>query len=169
MPQHLAIFLRRRSPNIRLEDVVEGVADPVVKSRLQSMIAADGARSLRRQINGLKISAMLRDHVVALLDRNKLDGLFYPTMVTPAARRDNRETIRIAGREYRVGPALLRNTLLASLAGLPSVSLPIGVSKSGVPVGALLEGRPGQDFSMLQVAAELQSMLRCGYGEKRHG
>jgi len=39
-----------------------------------------------------------------------------------------------------------------NLAGLPAVTLPCGLSSTGLPIGIMLMGRPGQDERLLQIA-----------------
>lgn len=47
-------------------------------------------------------------------------------------------------------------TPLANVAGAPAVSLPLGMSDSGVPIGVHLAARVGQERRLLEVALELE-------------
>jgi len=89
----------------------------------------------------------------------RLTALFYPTLMTTAPRVTDAETVEIDGEARPTGPTLLRNTLLASLIGTPSLSLPIGRAPNGLPVGALLEGLPGFDADLLALGTILESIL----------
>ena len=46
-------------------------------------------------------------------------------------------------------------TVPASVAGLPAISVPAGRSPEGLPLGAQLLGRPGEDARLLSLASEL--------------
>jgi indoleacetamide hydrolase len=157
MPQHLSTYLLRSGADANLETLIAEVGDPAVKRRLQQMVAADGARE-----HGAALTAMrrLRRDVAAMMRTHQLDALFYPTVVTAAPRTTEAETIWIDGREQATGPTLLRNTLLASLTGSPSLSLPIGFTEEGLPVGALLETGPGRDSWLLELGRTVQAILR---------
>ncbi|MBL8237885.1 MAG: amidase [Bryobacterales bacterium] len=50
----------------------------------------------------------------------------------------------------------LRNTALWNLFGLPTISVPCGFTKSGLPVGLQITGRAGADALVLAAAAEFQ-------------
>jgi amidase len=53
---------------------------------------------------------------------------------------------------------------LAPLLGLPSIVLPCGFTKDGMPHGVMITGRRGEDLLVLQVAAAFE--LATGYGKQ---
>jgi len=52
----------------------------------------------------------------------------------------------------------LRNTALWNLFGLPSISVPCGRTKAGLPVGLQITGRPGADAAVLAAATRFQRL-----------
>jgi len=50
----------------------------------------------------------------------------------------------------------LRNTALWNLFGLPTITVPCGLSLSGLPLGIQITGRPGDDSLVLSAAAAFQ-------------
>jgi aspartyl-tRNA(Asn)/glutamyl-tRNA(Gln) amidotransferase subunit A len=50
-------------------------------------------------------------------------------------------------------------TVTANLAGLPALSLPVGLSEAGLPLGVQLWGRPHSDAALLACAARLEADL----------
>jgi Asp-tRNA(Asn)/Glu-tRNA(Gln) amidotransferase A subunit family amidase len=156
MPRHLATYLLRSGSELCVATLAERIGDPIVKRRVESMLA-DGSTEVHGQALGTM--RRLRRDVAMVMQSKGLDALFYPTMVTTAPRLDEQSDIRVDGVLHQTGPTLLRNTLLATLAGLPSISLPIGRAGDGIPVGALLEGRPSADSDLLVLAAALEFSL----------
>jgi Asp-tRNA(Asn)/Glu-tRNA(Gln) amidotransferase A subunit family amidase len=55
------------------------------------------------------------------------------------------------------------------LTGLPSLSLPLLVGESGLPLGAQLVGPRGRDARLLRTATALIQMLRDTNKGKRRG
>jgi amidase len=47
-------------------------------------------------------------------------------------------------------------TPLHNLVGTPSVSLPLGMTAEGVPIGSLFSGAQGSDEMLLALAAEIE-------------
>jgi aspartyl-tRNA(Asn)/glutamyl-tRNA(Gln) amidotransferase subunit A len=56
-------------------------------------------------------------------------------------------------------------TVTANLAGLPTLSLPCGLTGSGLPIGLQIIGRPFEEQKILQAANALEAELR--FGENR--
>ncbi|WP_129646612.1 amidase [Peristeroidobacter agariperforans] len=52
-------------------------------------------------------------------------------------------------------------TALASIAGLPAISIPAGVNEHGLPVAVQLVGAPGNEAGLIAVARELDAGLRA--------
>ena len=60
----------------------------------------------------------------------------------------------IDGHEIGLFQALMP-AVLANLLGLPSISIPMAVSRQGLPIGVQLLGRPYEDELLLDIAARL--------------
>jgi amidase len=65
----------------------------------------------------------------------------------------------VAGRPMRDYVDWLQFAFLATVAGLPALSLPVGFTPSGMPVGLQLIGRPRGEARLLQVAHTLEQAL----------
>lgn len=60
----------------------------------------------------------------------------------------------------RTNLKVLRNTMLGNFLGMPGVSLPIGVDTNGLPIGALISARSGQDDRLLAVAKAIEPIMQ---------
>lgn len=58
----------------------------------------------------------------------------------------------IAGREMDTYHRWMEVVIYATFAGLPCISVPVGFSQSGLPMGMQLIGRPRDDLAVLQLA-----------------
>lgn len=86
------------------------------------------------------------------------EGLIFPTTLCTAPLIDHQEQFFISGQEvsYLV---LANHTIPASAAGIPGISLPIGVSKDGLPIGLEIDGPYGRDRSLLHVARRVEAVV----------
>jgi aspartyl-tRNA(Asn)/glutamyl-tRNA(Gln) amidotransferase subunit A len=60
--------------------------------------------------------------------------------------------VPLDGKDVLVGIALTRCTRIHNLTGLPSVSVPVGFSQEGLPIGMQIAGRPFDEETVLRVA-----------------
>jgi Asp-tRNA(Asn)/Glu-tRNA(Gln) amidotransferase A subunit family amidase len=89
---------------------------------------------------------------------NGVDALLCPTTPLTAPPIGTGAEITIGG---RVVPSLniARNAFPSSCAGLPGVSLPMGLSPEGLPIGLELDGEPGEDGKLLNLARHVQAII----------
>ena len=83
--------------------------------------------------------------------------LLSPTLAQPplpvGAIRDDADPARDFEDNKRFTPF----TALFNLTGQPAVSLPLGWTADGLPVGVMLAGRPAGDAALLAVAAQVEA------------
>ncbi|MFC3132302.1 amidase family protein [Microbaculum marinum] len=84
-----------------------------------------------------------------------VDVLVMPATPLTAARIGEDDTVTLNGRQVPTFPTYARLTSPASVAGVPSVSIPVGRTADGLPVGLLVEGRAGSDRALLAAAGAL--------------
>ncbi len=87
-----------------------------------------------------------REHILNIFVDYRVDFLVYPTVkVIPPTRDD------LAASKYDC-LTFPTNTVIASQAGLPALTIPVGFTDGGLPVGMELLGAPFAEASMLQFA-----------------
>jgi Asp-tRNA(Asn)/Glu-tRNA(Gln) amidotransferase A subunit family amidase len=88
----------------------------------------------------------------------RVDVLALPTLSVPAPPVGVEE-VEVAGLRVPILDALGRFTRLASFTGQPALSLPVGLTTGGLPVGVQLIGRIGQDHRLWQIAREFEAAI----------
>ena len=68
--------------------------------------------------------------------------------------------MQVNGTEQPTFFTVVHNTTLATLIGAPSLSLPAGFDRDGLPVGLMIEGPVGADLSVLAWGAAIEQELR---------
>jgi aspartyl-tRNA(Asn)/glutamyl-tRNA(Gln) amidotransferase subunit A len=123
-----------------------GDYDPAVLARLRvgaTLLATDYLKAQRAR-------RVLVEQTVRLFDQ--VDVLLTPTAAVPAPRRDELLIRWPDGTEEDVRGATLRFTRVFNLLGLPAISVPCGMTASGLPLGLQIVGRPFAEAMVLRVA-----------------
>jgi len=95
----------------------------------------------------------VRAEFCALLasDFGNWDALVLPTLPVPAPAMES-DWQEFGGQRVSTQDSMTWFCWPGNLAGLPAVTLPCGLSSTGLPIGIMLMGRPGQDERLLQIA-----------------
>ncbi|GIX47548.1 MAG: amidase [Candidatus Tectimicrobiota bacterium] len=92
--------------------------------------------------------ARLRRDVLAACAH--VDALLTPGALVPAPPLEAR-TVRLAGREVRLLPALVSATCPFNLTGQPALTLPCGFSATGLPLALQIVGKPFAEATVLRI------------------
>ncbi|GAA3010147.1 amidase family protein [Actinokineospora diospyrosa] len=95
----------------------------------------------------------LRRHYADLFQR--VDVVLAPTSPVPPPLLGADDLTSLNGRLVATFPTVTRNVTPGTVAGIPMISLPVGKTPDGLPVGACLETRVHADATLLQIAAAL--------------
>jgi aspartyl-tRNA(Asn)/glutamyl-tRNA(Gln) amidotransferase subunit A len=85
------------------------------------------------------------------------------TLVSPCAPSTvaQPDAVDIDGRSVRLRDAVMPSTVPQNIAGLPSITVPVGRDDHGLPIGVQLTGRPWSEQLLLAVAASLERAGAC--------
>ncbi|MFE0455159.1 amidase family protein [Streptomyces sp. NPDC058914] len=86
------------------------------------------------------------------------DALLFPTTPSPAPLIEHRAKFEVAGEEVS-DLFLAKNTVPTSGAGLPGISIPIGLTAHGLPIGLEIDGAHGHDRELLDLARRVESVF----------
>jgi amidase len=100
----------------------------------------------------------LQRAVLEAFARDELDVIVYPTVRIPPPLSED-----VIGRSSTASSATLfpTNTVIASHATLPALSLPVGFTNDGLPVGLEIVGKPFDEGVIIRVAHALEQSLQA--------
>jgi len=77
----------------------------------------------------------------------------------PAAKIGEDETTLVNGAAVPTFPTYIRNTGPGSVAGIPGLALPAGMTRAGLPVGLELDGPENSDHNLLAIGLAIEPLL----------
>jgi mandelamide amidase len=90
---------------------------------------------------------------------NEVAAMAFPTTVLPARPIGEDVEVQLNGRTVPTFMTYVRNTRPATAAGLPGLSLPVGLTTSGLPVGLELDAPAGLDRQLLAIGAAVENVF----------
>lgn len=92
----------------------------------------------------------------AVYDESNIDVIIVPTTAVPATPIDATEPYTYFKGDYLPNRSLLRVTaVIEPLVGAPSLSIPVGLTTSQLPVGLQLAARPGMPAMCIAICTTL--------------
>jgi len=125
-------------------------------NEVRNMLIQGRSVSAVDYIRALRTVKEIRKEFLSILSRN-VDAIITPTTIIPAPRFDE-ETVSIGKNTLETRQALLRNTIVFNSTGLPAISIPIGLTKDNMPVGAQIIGPPFNEDMILSIAYSYECM-----------
>jgi len=142
-----------------MADFVPRLGDPAVRDMFASMLHRDDALVRRYEAFRDQGRCDLQRRVAGLYDRYSIDAMVMPTATVQPPAWHEGETMHVNGEDRHTFFTVVRNTTLATLIGAPSLSLPLGCDRDGLPVGLMLDGRVGGDTAILAWGSAIEQQL----------
>jgi aspartyl-tRNA(Asn)/glutamyl-tRNA(Gln) amidotransferase subunit A len=125
-------------------------------SEVRNMLIEGTKISAVEYLHAMTITKKIKSDFLSVLDK-ETDVIIVPTTIIPAPVFDE-ETVNIGDSLFEIREALLRNTMIFNSTGLPSLSLPIGLTKDKMPIGVQIIGSPFKEDIILSIAYNYERM-----------
>ena len=133
--------------------------DKIVSPPVKSVITQAPTVPLEVYTAALEARAHIQQLYATCWEQNKIEALVFPTTPLPARPIGQEETVELNGKQVPTFPTYIHNTGPASVAGLPGLSLPAGLTASGLPVGLELDGPAWHDRRLLSLGLAIERLL----------
>ena len=154
----LNIYLAEHGIGFDFATLAAKTASPDVKGILQSLTGA-GAVPEAAYRKALQQRSVLQDTYSRHFRDHGIAAIFFPTTPAPAAKIGEDETFMLNGQALPTFATFIRNTGPGSVGGIPGISLPVGITAAGLPIGMELSGPAGSDQQILSIAAAIEPLL----------
>ena len=156
----LPVYLEANHTGVTLEQLVGAIASPDVKAIFEQSIIGPGAIPESVYRDAIEVfRPQLQVAYQRTFDDHALDALVFPTTPLPARPIGQDQTVELNGRQVSTLLTYIRHTDPGSNAGIPGVSVPIGLTGDGLPVGLELDGPAGSDRRLLAVARAVEGVF----------
>jgi aspartyl-tRNA(Asn)/glutamyl-tRNA(Gln) amidotransferase subunit A len=96
--------------------------------------------------------SLMRDTVAGLFKAHDLDAMLWPTIPLPTVPLDGLFDVRRDRPGETPMQAYIHHTFSANITGQPAITVPCGLSSTGLPVGFQLLGRPFAEGTLFRIA-----------------
>ena len=160
----LADYLEAFGTGVTLTELAEATASPDVRG-IFAGITAKGQVSEEAYTAAMSVREELRQAFREYFSAHDLDAIVFPTTLLPARPIENSmQTVQLNGAQVPTFPTYIHNTEPGSIAALPGISLPVGLTAEGLPVAIEIDGPENSDRQLLAIAAILEQI--CGFSAR---
>jgi Asp-tRNA(Asn)/Glu-tRNA(Gln) amidotransferase A subunit family amidase len=155
----LNAYLREHDIGLDYAGLVALVASPDVKAILSSLIGAGAIAEAAYREALVTHRPALQDAFRRCFREHEVEAILFPTTPMPAAKIGEDETTLVNGAAVPTFPTYIRNTGPGSVAGIPGLALPAGMTRAGLPVGLELDGPENSDHNLLAIGLAIEPLL----------
>ena len=156
----LSRYLVEYDTGVDLQSLLSQIASPDVKGAMEATVFGADAPTAAMYRESMEVGRPALQAVYrAAFVEHELDALIFPTTVRPAGLLTEIDEIEHNGELLSSFPTYVRNTSPSSLAGLPGLSIPLGLTMDGLPVGLELDGPVLSDRNLLSIGLAIENLL----------
>jgi amidase len=146
-------FLASRS--VPYGDVAEIVRRGLYERSLDLLVAIARSQPSAEDVQaGFAAQIRLRESILQLMSGHRLDAICYPTTPVAAPTPGELRSGQVTTSNFPT------NTIIASQAGLPAITLPCGDPANGLTVGIEFMGAPYHERLLVNLGADFESATR---------
>jgi indoleacetamide hydrolase len=160
MLHDLSDFLLTSGTKLTAEAVIARIASPDVKSAYETYAIGPKAPSREAYEIAIKqgrpaFQAMYRNY----FRENNVTAIVFPTTLLPARPIGDDDEVELNGPKKPTLGTYLHNTRPMTTTGIPGMSLPIGLTAAGLPVGLELDAPYGKDRMLLSLGLAIETLF----------
>ena len=157
----LTRYLKRYRIALDIKGLAERIASPDVKGLFASAIVPGAKDAIPEKVyrDALAARPVLQRLYAETFRTHGIAALVFPTTPLPAAPVGDDQTTKLNGADVPTFPTFIQNTDPGSNAGIPGLTVPIGRTAAGLPVGLELDGPAGSDRRLLGIGLALEALF----------
>ncbi len=158
-PRELSVYLTRANSGISARQVAEQIAGSYEKTTLMAQLDPAEAVTPQTYQDAMVIHRPALQRAYAeYFSVNALAALVVPATPLPARPIGQDDTVELNGKQVPTFVTFMRNVDPPTNAALPCLSVPAGLTASGLPVGLEFVGPSGTDQQVLALGAAYEAL-----------
>ncbi|MBS7701838.1 amidase family protein [Chelatococcus asaccharovorans] len=154
----IAGFLARSQAGVSFDGMFASVSDNV-KTLFKALALPPNRPSLEQHEAALALRAAMTAQMTDWFARTGAAALLFPATMVPPPPIGAEDEVTIGGARVPLAAAVARNMALGSCTGFPSLVVPAGLTRGGLPVGLEVLGLGGSDRALLALGLALAPAL----------
>jgi Asp-tRNA(Asn)/Glu-tRNA(Gln) amidotransferase A subunit family amidase len=159
----ISAYLLSYGTGVTLTELAAQIASPDVKGVFDTFVVPGAPQAIPDSVYNNAVGVIrpqMQQLYADTFRNNRLDALIFPTTPLPASPVvGSDETVELNGVRVPTFQTYIRNTDANAVAGVPGVSLPMALTKKGLPVGIEIDGPANSDRRLLGIALTLEKIL----------
>jgi mandelamide amidase len=140
--------------------VIAQIASPDVKAAYLTFAIGPKAPTRKEYETAMKhgrpaIQACYRDYFRA----QNVPAIVFPTTILPARPIGQDDEVELNGKRFPTLATYIHNTRPMTVTGIPGMSLPVGLTADGLPVGLELDAPEGTDRNLLGLGLAIERLF----------
>jgi indoleacetamide hydrolase len=152
-------FLAANEVPVSFEQIYAGLGEQIKQIWSRSVVPSSASyvseETYRSALNAHRHELRGR---LASIAFGQADALIFPTTPCGASEIEHQWKFQVGGKEV-TDIFLSRNTHPSSAAGVPGISLPMGLNSEGLPLGLELDATAGRDRDLLVLARAVEQVI----------
>ncbi len=159
--QDLPAYLKRYHTGVDFATLAEKTASPDVHGLFAALLKGEPPSVPKKVYQDAikKFRPQLKAAYAGYFKQHKVAAIVFPTTPLPAAPIGDDKDTELNGKRVPTFPTFIRNTDPGSNAGIPGLTIPAGLTHSGLPVGMELDGPANSDRKLLAIGLALEKTL----------
>ena len=157
----LAKYLKKYGIPLDVKGVAAQIRSPDVKGVFSDMVVPGAPKAMPAEAYkaALATRPALQKLYADTFAKHRIAALAFPTTPLPAAPIGEDETTKLNGKDVPTFPTFIQNTDPGSNAGIPGLTVPLGRTQAGLPLGLELDGPAGSDRKLLAIGLSLEKLF----------
>ena len=159
----ISAYLLSYGTGLTLTELAAQIASPDVKGVFDTFVVPGAPQAIPESVYNHAVGVIrpqMQQLYADTFKNNRLDALIFPTTPLPASPVvGSDETVELNGVRVPTFQTYIRNTDANAVAGVPGVTLPMALTKKGLPVGIEIDGPANSDRRLLGIALTLEKIL----------